>query len=305
MGDVQWIKLYVNTFNVSRKLKQIEQMKGGDTIIVVWIKLLCLAGSVNDGGMVYVTPDIPFTVEGLAEELRKPVKAVRQALETLARYDQIVMDDAGFIRVSSWDKYQDVDRLEEIRAKDRARKRLKREQEKQNSKQDNSTESPRNVRGQSTESPAIEEEGEEESEKEFHSFVLSRAREQDISVTDRDRVKRELLGGSLGGGVVMLSDEEFDRLLDELSLDEFNHYVGVVRDCELNGQRFRRKTHYQAIMEMALADRMKAVSPKKKSKPKAMGGQREGSFDTDEFYEAAVRRTFADDPEIKQFDKKE
>ena len=126
MGDVQWIKLYVNTFNVSRKLKQIEQMKGGDTIIVVWIKLLCLAGSVNDGGMVYVTPEIPFTVEGLAEELRKPVKAIRQALDTLARYKQIVMDDAGFIKIASWDKYQDLDRLAEIREQNRLRKQKQR-----------------------------------------------------------------------------------------------------------------------------------------------------------------------------------
>ena len=284
MGDVQWIKLYVNTFNVSRKLKQIEQMKGGDTIIVVWIKLLCLAGSVNDGGMVYVTPDIPFTVEGLAEELRKPVKAVRQALDTLVLYEQIVMDDAGFIKVSSWDKYQDVDRLEEIRAKDRERKRRKKATEKNS---ENSETIPRKFHGNSTDVPDVEEEIEEDKEKEFHSFDLSRAKEDENDVTDRARVKRELMGGTLGGGVVMLSDEETDRLFDELSLDEFNYYVSVVRDCELKGQKFKRKTHYQAIMEMAMADRMKAVSSKKKS-----GYQ--STFDAKEMFEANVRQTFGD-----------
>ena len=35
MADVQWIRLYVNTFNVSRKLKQIEHMKDGDTILII------------------------------------------------------------------------------------------------------------------------------------------------------------------------------------------------------------------------------------------------------------------------------
>lgn len=306
MGEVQWIKLYVNTFNVSRKLKQIEQMKGGDTIIVVWIKLLCLAGSVNDGGMVYVTPDIPFTVEGLAEELRKPVKAVRQALDTLARYDQIIMDDAGFIRVSSWDKYQDLDRLEEIRAKDRERKRVKREQEKQNSKRDNSTDSPRNIRGQSTESPVIEEEGETESA--IHSFILSRASGEKNDVTDegadKERVKRELMGGELGGGVVFISSQEFDKLLDELSLDELNHYIGIVRDCELRGQKFKRKTHFQAIMEMAMADRMKDINYKRRAKkPKGVQPPENSSFDTDEAFTANVKQTFGEDFNLDEFNK--
>ena len=285
MGDVQWIKLYVNTFNVSRKLKQIEQMKGGDTIIVVWIKLLCLAGSVNDGGMVYVTPDIPFTVEGLAEELRKPIKAVRQALDTLVLYEQIVMDDAGFIKVSSWDKYQDVDRLEEIR--EQTRKRVAKCRENKKVRDSNAT-SNATCNTSVTPCNGIEEEIEEDKEKEFHSFDLSRAKEDENDVTDRARVKRELMGGTLGGGVVMLSDEETDRLLDELSLDEFNYYVSVVRDCELKGQKFKRKTHYQAIMEMAMADRMKAVSSKKKS-----GYQ--STFDAKEMFEANVRQTFGDD----------
>lgn len=298
MGEVQWIKLYVNTFNVSRKLKQIEQMKGGDTIIVVWIKLLCLAGSVNDGGMVYVTPEIPFTVEGLAEELRKPAKAVKNALDVLARYEQIVVDDAGFILISSWDKYQDLDRLEEIRAKDRERKRRKKEAKKRG---ENSETFPRKFHGNSMDIPDVEEE--REKEKEFHSFDLSRASEQENSVTDKERVKRELMGGTLGGGVVMLSSEEVYKLLDVLSLDEFNHYVGVVRDCERKGQKFKRKTHFQAIMEMAMADRMKAVKPKKQSRPKAPAKTNNGSFDSDEFFMANVKQTFGADFDIDDFNK--
>lgn len=297
MGDVQWIKLYVNTFNVSRKLKQIEQMKGGDTIIVVWIKLLCLAGSVNDGGMVYVTPEIPFTVEGLAEELRKPVKAIRHALETLARYKQIVMDDAGFIKISSWDKYQDLDRLNEIR--EQTRKRVAKCRENKKVRDGNAT---CNVTSNAFVTPCndIEEEIEEdeEKEKEFHSFVLSRASEKDNSVTDRERVQRELMSGTLGGGVVMLSDEERSKLLDELSLDEFDRYVSIVRDCELKGQKFKRKTHYQAIMEMAMADRMKAVKPKKQTRTKLTAKSTSSTFDADEFYKANIRRTFGEDFDI-------
>lgn len=290
MGDVQWIKLYVNTFNVSRKLKQIEQMKGGDTIIVVWIKLLCLAGSVNDGGMVYVTPEIPFTVEGLAEELRKPVKAIRHALDTLARYKQIVMDDAGFIKIVSWDKYQDLDRLNEIR--EQTRKRVAKCRENKKVRDGNAT---CNATSNALVTPCNDIEEEKEIEQEFHSFVLSRASETDDSVT---RVQRELMSGTLGGGVVMLSDEERSKLLDELSLDEFDRYVSIVRDCELKGQKFKRKTHYQAIMEMAMADRMKAVKPKKQPRTKLPASPAKSSVDFDEFYKASVRRALGEDIDI-------
>ena len=55
--------------------------------------------------------------------------------------------------------------------------------------------------------------------------------------------------------MVLLSDEQMDDLLDKLSIEEFDHYVGVVADCILKGKPFRKKTHYQAILDMAIADR--------------------------------------------------
>ena len=64
-----------------------------------------------------------------------------------------------------------------------------------------------------------------------------------------------MLGGELGKGVVFLSQEQIDDLLDKLSLEEFDYYVGVVADCILKGKPFKRKTHYQAILDMASADR--------------------------------------------------
>ena len=72
--------------------------------------------------------------------------------------------------------------------------------------------------------------------------------------TGEDQIRRSL-GGELGKGVVLLSQEQMDDLLEKLSLEEFDYYVGVVADCILKGKPFKRKTHYQAILDMALADR--------------------------------------------------
>ena len=72
---------------------------------------------------------------------------------------------------------------------------------------------------------------------------------------DRESIRLKYLGGTLGKGVVMLSDEQFADLLDKLSVEEFDKYVGIVAECELKGKRYTNKTHYQAILDMAKKDR--------------------------------------------------
>ena len=51
MGDIKWIKLSVDLFH-NRKIRQLECMTDGDTLVLLWIKLLVLAGRLNDGGLV-------------------------------------------------------------------------------------------------------------------------------------------------------------------------------------------------------------------------------------------------------------
>lgn len=244
MSEVQWIKLAVSIFDSNRKIKQIETMKNGDTILVIWFKLLCLAGKINDGGVIYITPDVPYTTEGLADELRRPIAVVKTALDTFESYGMILRDDMGFIRLSSWEKHQNVEGLEKIREQNRLRKQRQRDK--------------------SRDSHATEEERDEELEKE-DSFTHSCARENisknefstqlSTDLSTREETKRKLLGGELGAGVVFLSDEQYDDLFEKLSFEEFQYYIGVVRDQELQGKHYKKKTHYRAILDMAMKDR--------------------------------------------------
>jgi hypothetical protein len=91
-----------------------------------------------------------------------------------------------------------------------------------------------------------------------NSFIHS-AREDDDDddehVENSEDLQLEYLGGTLGGGVVLLSKEQFADLCDRLSIEELNKYIGIVRDCELNGKSYTRKTHYQAILDMVKKDR--------------------------------------------------
>lgn len=254
MGEVKWIKVSTDMFNNNRKIKQIEVMPEGDAILVIWLKLLLLAGNINDGGAIYLTPEIPYTDETLANELRKPITTVRLALSVFEKYGMIeIVDD--ILMLSAWEKYQSVDRLAEIRAK--TRERVARCRENKRLEACNVTSNATVTLGNAVE----EEEGEEDSEGDFHSFTHSNAREDESNVEpvensfDRDRAKRTIFGGTLGKGVVMLSEEQFDNLLDELSIDEINKYMSIVADCELNGKPYTKKTHYQAILDMARKDR--------------------------------------------------
>jgi hypothetical protein len=97
---------------------------------------------------------------------------------------------------------------------------------------------------------------ERENEKAFaHSIENDSLSDLSTEFSTSEEKKRKFLGGELGKGVVLLSDEQMADLLDKLSVEEFDYYVGVVADCILSGKKYTRKTHYQAIMDMALADR--------------------------------------------------
>ena len=139
MADVKWIKIAVDMFD-NRKIKQIGSMPEGDSLLLMWVQLLCLAGNVNDGGFIYLTKEIPYTDEMLATQFNKPISTVRLALKTFEQFGMIEIIN-NMIFLSNWEKYQSIDRLTAIREKDRERKRRKREAEKLLPQ--NSTEIPR------------------------------------------------------------------------------------------------------------------------------------------------------------------
>ena len=131
MSELQWIKLYVDIFTNSRKIKKIERLKNGDTYLVIWIKFLCLAGATNDSGKIYITPDIPFELEDLADELNHSEAVVKKALNIFESYGMIERNDAGFIRIASWERYQKTETLDRIREQNRIRVAAHRERKRE------------------------------------------------------------------------------------------------------------------------------------------------------------------------------
>lgn len=128
MAEVKWIKLSV-ALPDNKKIKQIRKLPDGDTIALMWVFLLCLAGDVNDDGAVYFTPEIPYTDEMLAGQFDMDINTVRLALKTFQHFGMIeIIDD--IIHLESWEKWQSTESLSKIREQNRLRKQKQREREK-------------------------------------------------------------------------------------------------------------------------------------------------------------------------------
>lgn len=113
--EVKWIKISVDIFD-DEKIRIIESMPEGDALVVMWFKLIALAGKTNAGGMIYLTRDIPYTLDSLAVLMRKPPNLVKLAIETFNKFGMIEIVDS-FIELVNWEKYQNQAALDELRKK--------------------------------------------------------------------------------------------------------------------------------------------------------------------------------------------
>ena len=238
MSEVKWIKILPNLFD-DDKIQLIEGMPEGDCILVIWFKLLCFAGKQNNGGVFMVNDKLPYNEEMFATVFRKPLNKVRLALNTFETFGMVEIINDTYT-ITNWEKHQNVDKMDEIREYNKLKQRESRAKKKLlQSVNDNVNDKSMTCQ------PCQDIEEEREEEKESHSFILAK----------NDEAKMELLGGTLYKGVVMLSEEQVEDLLNKLSLEEYNKYVQIVAECELNGKKFKRKTHYQAILDMVAKDR--------------------------------------------------
>ena len=125
--DVKWIKITTDMFD-NRKIRHLRRLPDGNSIVLIWVMLLTLAGRCNAGGMVFLTENIPYTPKMLADELDFEESTITLAINAL---EQLGMVSSDPLKVTNWEEYQNVESMERIReqtrkrmADYRARKRL-------------------------------------------------------------------------------------------------------------------------------------------------------------------------------------
>ena len=121
MAEVKWIKLTTDMFD-NRKIKHLRKLPDGNSIVLIWVMLLTMAGRCNASGMIFLTENIPYTPKMLADELGFEENTVKLALEALERFRMIVTD-SGFFAIAGWEEYQNIEGMEKIREQNRIRQK--------------------------------------------------------------------------------------------------------------------------------------------------------------------------------------
>jgi predicted phage replisome organizer len=116
-NDVKWIKITTDIFD-DEKILLIESMPDSYAIIVVWFKLLCLAGKQNNSGVFMISNRIPYTDKMLATIFRMKESTVQMALQVFEQFGMVELVD-GVITIPNWNKHQSLDAYEAKKERDR------------------------------------------------------------------------------------------------------------------------------------------------------------------------------------------
>lgn len=258
-----WIKL-TDTFMSGDTVDFLMSQKEGANYVVLY-QMLCLK-TVNNGGVLAGELGeilVPYNIEKIQRDCKWfSIDTVRHALNLYMQLGLVYEINNGILAISDFDELVGSQTYGAAKKAVQKQKKLP-ELTKGGQKVENFP-------------PEIEKEIEIKKEKEIYKEIhsLNLSTETDEYISDKiqeagfegedadayrkellDNLKLKYLGGELGQGVVFMSPEQFDHLCNVLSLDELEKYMGIVAGCEKNGKRYKKKSHYQAILDMVKSDR--------------------------------------------------
>ena len=241
MADVKWIKITTDIFD-DEKVLMIESLPSADSIIVIWFKLLALAGKQNNSGVFIMNNRIPYTEEMLASIFRREINTVRLALTTFEKYGMIdIIDDV--ITIPNWGKHQN---LEQIQARRDYKKEWQREYRKKQKLLIQNQEDGGSERGcpQGQNVHSLEEDKERDIDKEINNSI--------ISDSDEPKPPKKVKHKYGEYKNVLLTDEELEKLKEEYPdyLDRIERLSSYV---ESTGKKY--KSHYATIRNWARNDK--------------------------------------------------
>lgn len=114
MRERKYIKFKVD-MHEDTKFKIIDRKPERDLIHYVWNRVVLLAGKVNREGELYLSKNIPYTIETLAIEFNRDISAVKLALEVLMELEMVELTEENIYRVINFAKHQNIKVKEKIK----------------------------------------------------------------------------------------------------------------------------------------------------------------------------------------------
>ena len=203
MSEIKWIKIRTDIFD-DEKICLIDALPDRDAIIVIWIKLITLAGKLNRKGVLSISKNIVYTDETLAQTFHRPLNTVRMALEVFEKFGMIEKID-GVIMLPNWEKHQNIDGMEKIKEQNRNRATRYRQKQKLLA-QNNESNVTDNVMDNVTVT---------------HDNALDKDKEldKDIEIINNKVMISSSLSENLKNSGIHLTDKSHQQLLDYVGLD--------------------------------------------------------------------------------------
>ena len=205
MSEIKWIKITTDIFD-DEKMCLIDALPDRDAIIVIWIKLITLAGKLNTKGVLAISKNIVYTDEMLAQTFHRPLNTVRMALEIFEKFGMVEKID-GVIMLPNWEKHQNIDGMEKIKEQNRNRSARYRKKQKllaQNNESNVISNVTDNVTV--THGNAIDKE-------------LDKELDKDIEIINNKVMTSSSLSENLKNSGIHLTDKSHQQLLDYVGLD--------------------------------------------------------------------------------------
>lgn len=245
-----WLKLKRDFFK-RHDIRIIESMTNGKDYILFYLKLLL--ESIDHDGELRFSDTIPYNETMLATITDTNIDIVRSAMKLFIELNMIELFDDQTIFMS------EVQKMIGSETKAAERMRKSREKKQKALECNNVTKCYTEIEIEKEKEKEIDLEREKERKnnqslnQSQNDFSFSNVENSVENCTDSDQLKA--VGGILGQGVVLLSENQLNDLMDKLSLDEFNKYIKIVADAEIAGKHYKNKSHYRAILDMAMHDR--------------------------------------------------
>ena len=107
MKERKYVKFRVDMYE-DTKFKIIDRKPERDLIHYVWTRFVILAGKVNLEGDLYLSKNIPYTIETLAIEFNRDMDQIELALNVLIELEMIELTEENIYRVKNFAKHQNI-----------------------------------------------------------------------------------------------------------------------------------------------------------------------------------------------------
>jgi len=107
MRERKYIKFRVDMHD-DTKFKIIDRKAERDVIHYIWNRIVLLAGKVNLEGNLYLSKNIPYTIETLAIEFNRDIAQIKLSLDVFIELEMIEITEDKIYRVKNFAKHQNI-----------------------------------------------------------------------------------------------------------------------------------------------------------------------------------------------------